>query len=606
MSLPLSEPPLGEGLVLLDASGRIVTCNAVAERLVGYPRSELVGLSNEDERWVTVLPDGTPVGTDQVPSAVTLRTGRPVEGVLLGIRHPGTRPRWVRVSTMPMPPPTGGVVVTLCEVSDSVVAERERSDFFSAGLDIFCIARVDGEILHINPAVERILGWPLAHVRGANYLHFVHADDLERTRAAGLHLAENGGTLTDFRNRYRCFDGTYRWLSWNVFALARERIFYATARDVTVERGWEDRLLRQVHDSQVMMDAVAEGIYAKDREGRCTYANTSAATILGYPPGSFLGQPIHDLIHHSRPEGDPLPLEECALYQHLQRGGPAETIETTYWTRDGRPVPVECTSNVVVEGGAVVGAVVTFRDMSERRAMERLKDELVSIVSHELRTPLTALRGALGLLAGGVLGEVAPQAKRMLDIATGNTERLIRLTNDILALERLKSGHAELDLRPCNLRDVLATALEAVRPLAAQAGVDIRLQSVDRELRADEDRLIQLVTNLVTNAIKFSDTGSEVLVSGMVDGPFARLEVRDHGRGIPPDMHAVIFERFAQVDASDSRDKGGTGLGLAICKAIVQQHGGRIWVESDLGRGSRFHVELPLGQDGGVVPLPLV
>jgi signal transduction histidine kinase/CheY-like chemotaxis protein len=240
-------------------------------------------------------------------------------------------------------------------------------------------------------------------------------------------------------------------------------------------------------------------------------------------------------------------------------------------------------------------------DIAEYRRMERLKDEFVSVVSHELRTPLTSIRGALGLVAGGAMGELPGGAKRMVDIAAQNADRLVRLVNDILDIERMESGRVSMELRRCSVEDLLERALVEMKPMADAAGVELSKQVSEAVAIADPDRIVQTATNLLSNAIKFSNAGGQVRIQTQsVDGK-VRVAISDEGRGIPPEHQARIFDRFQQVDASDARDKGGTGLGLAICKSIVERHGGRIWVESEPGRGSTFFFTLPAVEEVGAV-----
>jgi signal transduction histidine kinase len=263
-----------------------------------------------------------------------------------------------------------------------------------------------------------------------------------------------------------------------------------------------------------------------------------------------------------------------------------------FWVErpDGSRVAVEIRATILTDGLIQVIA----RDVSERKEIERAKDEFVSIVSHELRTPLTSIRGALGLLASNRIDLTPEKRERMIALAASNSDRLIRLINDILDVERLNSGTIALDRQPVHVRDVVGQTVDGMRTVADRAGVRLCWQSDDLTILADADRITQTLTNLLDNAVKFSPSGSAVDVTVRRDGTFALFEVRDHGRGIPPDKLQTIFGRFQQVDASDSREKGGSGLGLAICKSIVEQHGGRIWVQSRPNEGSAFRFTIPL------------
>jgi PAS domain S-box-containing protein len=254
--------------------------------------------------------------------------------------------------------------------------------------------------------------------------------------------------------------------------------------------------------------------------------------------------------------------------------------------------------------GRFVG--VALEDVSQRKGVERLKDEFVSTVSHELRTPLTSIRGALGLIAGGVVGPLPEHALELLGIAQSNTERLVRLINDILDLDKIDAGQFDIRFAPLSLSELIATVGEQMRPLAAEANVRIvtRISGL-REIVADEDRIVQVLMNLLSNAIKFAtaNTNVELEVKTLPSGN-VRFAITDHGPGISDVDKARLFNRFQQLDAGDRRSKGGSGLGLAISKAIVEQHGGTIGVTSEVGRGSTFWFELPMTES--FVPTTMV
>jgi signal transduction histidine kinase/DNA-binding response OmpR family regulator len=235
--------------------------------------------------------------------------------------------------------------------------------------------------------------------------------------------------------------------------------------------------------------------------------------------------------------------------------------------------------------------------LAQRSTMDTVKDEFISTVSHELRTPLTSIRGALGLLSAGVLGNVDAKAQNLLRIASSNTERLIRLINDILDLERMDSGRAPLKLRRCSIYDLAREAVDTMTAMADGAGIALDLtSSAPRDsiyFDADPDRILQVLTNLLSNAIKFSPVSSTVSVQIDSDINSVLLRVVDRGRGIPLDKLEAVFDRFQQVEHADASKKGGTGLGLAICRTIIQQHGGAIWAQpNQSGPGTTLWVQL--------------
>ena len=242
------------------------------------------------------------------------------------------------------------------------------------------------------------------------------------------------------------------------------------------------------------------------------------------------------------------------------------------------------------------------RELTQRSALDSLKDEFVSTVSHELRTPLTSIRGALGLLSAGVAGEVDAKAKKLLGIALTNTERLIRLINDILDLERMDSGRSVLEVRRCSLPDLIYQATETMNAMAEASNIRVTISPAASAVLpsvffdGDSDRILQVLTNLLSNAIKFSPPESTVTIDVETPPEALIFRIADQGRGIPEDQLETIFERFKQVEYSDSRHRGGTGLGLAICRSIVQQHGGTIWAQRNPVKGVSMCVRLPRQQ----------
>jgi len=248
--------------------------------------------------------------------------------------------------------------------------------------------------------------------------------------------------------------------------------------------------------------------------------------------------------------------------------------------------------------------------LKERRELDTIKDEFISTVSHELRTPLTSIRGALGLLSSGVMGKMDDKAANLLRIASSNTDRLVRLINDILDLERMDSGRAPLHIRRCALQELVEHAVDTMTALAEAA--EVRLDIVPEPagdpitFDGDPDRFQQVLCNLLSNAIKFSPPLSSVRVLTGSDGEFLVLRVEDQGRGVPSEKIETIFDRFSQVEASDARQKGGTGLGLAICRSIITQHAGTIWAERNDAHGSgragtTFTLRMPRMTSAGIL-----
>ncbi len=328
---------------------------------------------------------------------------------------------------------------------------------------------------------------------------------------------------------------------------------------------------------RLILNSAGEGIFGLDDDGIATFVNPSAARMLEWPVEELVGKNLHLLIHAEGADAGVSPAS-CEVCSGGAQGATLISRTANFRRRSGRTFPVEYAAGAIVDHGDKGGVVVTFRDVTERLAIEQLKSEFVSTVSHELRTPLTSIRGALGLLSSGMLGPIAQKGQRMLEIAVTNTDRLVRLINDILDLERIESGKVELTRGPVDAQTVLVQATEGLQSIAEKADVRIVVKPAAGTLWGDSDRIIQTLTNLLGNAIKFSPRQTTVTVSGNAEQGDFVFCVADEGRGVPAEKLETIFERFSQVDTSDS---------------------GRIWVEKNDPAGSRFQFTIPVAKEDG-------
>jgi two-component system, OmpR family, sensor histidine kinase VicK len=364
--------------------------------------------------------------------------------------------------------------------------------------------------------------------------------------------------------------------------------------DITEQHEAEEALHVATRQRELILKAVGDGIYGIDLEGRLTFINEAGARALGYQPEQLTGRDVHEIIHHSHSDGTHYSKATSPILQALRRREAIRMRDEVFWRADGTSIPVEYTASPLIEDGRISGMVIAFQDISERRRLEKMKDEFISTVSHELRTPLTSLRASLGLISSGALDKRPEKQKQMVDMAIGNCDRLVRLVNDILDFEKVEKGHLPLRRLPVEGVDLLRRAADVGHSAAADAQIGFRIEAVPGVALADEDRVLQVLNELVSNAIKFSPPHTLILLSAQ---PMGEQEigftVEDQGQGIPQEKLEHVFDRFQQGDASDTRALGGTGLGLALCRSIVEQHGGRIWAESTVGKGSRFLFTLP-------------
>nr|WP_158651702.1 ATP-binding protein [Marinobacterium profundum] len=343
--------------------------------------------------------------------------------------------------------------------------------------------------------------------------------------------------------------------------------------------------------NRLLLDAVGEGIYGLDLDGRVTFSNPAACQLLGYRADELLGAHMGALI-------------QPGVQDMASKGSGAEGLDEVlrvtdqeFSYRDGTSYPVEYTRTPLKKDGLVVGTVVVFNDVSERKKIERMKDEFISTVSHELRTPLTSIKGALGLIVGNKLGEVPAPAQHMLKIAYDNSHRLEQLINDLLDINKIQLTDNSFQLHPISIETLIDSAVASMQGYADKYGVQIVWQPAEganTPVLGVEGRLMQVMSNLLSNAIKYSPGAGEVLIESRVLGERVRVSVTDKGPGIALEFQKRIFEKFSQEDSSDTREKGGTGLGLAITKEIVEKHGGTLNCNSTPGEGACFSFELPL------------
>lgn len=362
------------------------------------------------------------------------------------------------------------------------------------------------------------------------------------------------------------------------------------------------KAMATVRENEYRVRAIVESaqgaFVAMNFQGQISGWNSQSEQLLGWRRGEVIGKSLFDtLIPERFAKG-----WQDAFNNFLateQAGFINRRMERLVRTASGEELPVEM-SIALVNTERLKFFSAFLYDISERKAVERMKSEFISTVSHELRTPLTGIYGSLSLLVSGMAGELPADVKPLIEMSHSSAERLIRLINDVLDVEKIESRSMQYHFRVQPLRPLVAQAVAATQAFADQYGVRLMLEdeavgAIPIKVRVDADRMVQVVVNLLSNAAKFSPAGGATVQVWMaVHAGGVRLSVRDHGVGIPDNFRHQVFARFAQADASDRRQKGGTGLGLSICKSIVEAHGGQIGFVSAPGEGTTFHVDLPL------------
>ena len=534
-----------------------------------------------------------------------------------------------------------GTRIDITERKQAEEALRESEARFHAFIDhatdsfFLNTWRPEARFVDVNCQACESLGYTRDELIGMGPLDI--SPDVTPAMLDGLRARLDAGETVTFDVRHRRKDGSLFPVEVRLRAITVEGRPYGLAltRDITERKRAEDALRQSEQRTRLLLESSGDGIYGIDVLGRCTFINRAGADLLGWPPEALLDRDMHDLTHHSRADGAPYAVADCPIVQAFRAGTPCRVSDEVFWRRDGRPFPVEYSSHPLVEGGEVRGAVVTFTDITARKAAEeelrqakeaaeaasRAKSDFLAHVSHEVRTPLNAI---LGMNELALDTPVTEQQHSYLTVVQSSAEALLLVIDDLLDFSRIEAGKVELDRAPFSLRAVVNDTVRSLALLAHRKGLELvyRVQpEVPDALAGDAGRLRQVLTNLVSNAIKFTEAGEVVVeVEALAEesGPgrderadpeavlssdpldpasppcTLHFSVRDTGIGIPRDKQQKIFEAFEQADSSTTRRYGGTGLGLSIASRLVGLMGGRITVESEPGWGSTFRFTVRL------------
>jgi PAS domain S-box-containing protein len=461
---------------------------------------------------------------------------------------------------------------------------------------LLCVAGLnDGLFKRLNPSWERTLGVTAAELQAQPFIEFVHPDDRESSLEQVAGLAD-GFAIVCFENRFRCKDGSYRWLAWTATPSLETGLLYAAGHDVTERKRAEAEfsahqlyLQRMVDINGALLDASVDGMRLVDLEGRSLLANAVMEhvrnDVFKLPRFSTLQAGSAMLAHR---------LTDPAAYRATMLAilnDPECSTTDEFELAEERRVFQRNTVPVRDSDGVLIGRIIVMREITAERDAARLKSELVATVSHELRTPLTGVLGFAELLLEADLDEET--RRHYAQTIQREAQRLTALVDDFLDLQKLEAGRFTLALETFELSALVRQQMELYSMQSEGHRLEFAAPEEALTLVGDRNRIGQVIANLLSNAIKYSPAGGPVAVTAMTGDGFIRVCVRDTGVGIPAAQQAQVFTRFFRVDSSDTRAIGGTGLGLALCDEIVKAHDGRIGFESTEDVGSTFWFELP-------------
>ena len=591
-----------DAIISIAPEGAILSWNPAAQRVFGYSVQEMMG------QPISML----------VPESLREQEHRLIQRVMLANRviHTETQRRCKDGSLREM----SVTLSPICDAEERVIGiskiarditDQKRSETMLRWGELLqhlpwgvavCSINSATELinstlatLHQLPAPDPIALVDLVHEssRATLLRMFRAAADTRHATAEVLGLRQDGTTFPALVE-----------MTLLQAADARQGAIIVCLQDITERRRADEEIAAQQallkaseEKFRSSMEAASIGMALIQPEGRWLLVNPALCELLGYSERELLAGNIQSITY---PED--LAVDQPYLEQILTGKLTRYQTEKRFLHSSGRTIRARVGVSLVRDqAGAPDYLVAHIEDVTAQREAERVKDQFISMVSHELRTPLTSIRGALGLVCGTMAGELSPKPKVLLASALENSERLTRLINDILDIDKIAAGQMQFNMRPANLAQLTRRALSAIDAYAQKLGVCIDAQVIGDsvEVCVDEDRFIQVLFNLLSNAAKFSSPGGVIVVDAQLRGSSVRLTVQDFGDGIPEEFRSRIFQRFSQADSSATRKAGGAGLGLHITRQIVERMGGRIDFDSEVGRGTTFWVELPLVERKG-------
>jgi PAS domain S-box-containing protein len=454
----------------------------------------------------------------------------------------------------------------------------------------------EGRFVLVNDTELSWLGYQRAEILGRFFFDILTPEGIQQFRES-FDRFKTQGQVDNLEFEIIRKDGSLLPVSLSATVARDENGNYLMSRSTIVDMSERKEAQAALQESarrwHTLLNNVQMVVVGLDRNGQVEYVNPFFLQLTNYSEAEVLGQ---NWFEHFLPAKDNF-FGHDSFHELLEHDFHSY-YENSILTKSGSQRMIAW-NNILLHNadGTIAGRMSIGEDITKRQEIDQLKSEFVSTVSHELRTPLTAIQGSLGLLAAGIYSTKPEKNQQMINIAAEQTDRLVRLVNDILDLQRLESDKVELVRTPCSVLNLIHQSIAVMQTSADASDIQLQVEGEDFLVWAFPDAIQQTLTNLLSNAIKFSNAQSSICLSAKAQGDWVLIAIQDGGRGIPANQLETIFERFQQVDASDSRQKGGTGLGLAICRHIVEQHGGRIWAESTVGEGSTFYFTLPASNE---------
>ena len=459
-------------------------------------------------------------------------------------------------------------------------ASRKERAVVDNAQDVICLINSVDKFVNVNPACNKVWGYEPSELMGLRLAEIVVSDDVEDTLKA-IAATKTGSNTVSFENRIKHKLGREVCTLWSVNWSQQEQSLFCVAHDITDRKLAEARI-------RSLIDNMPVGLVVVDENCLIEAVNPKSEELFDCPQAELVGKNLMQLLAINNTASPD------SFLASIRKSPASPASQLPYRRKTGEEIYVELSLREF-ETAAGNRNLVSIHDVTERRRMETLKQEFVAMITHDLRTPLASIQFTLELFSRMEAAKLSDEWKARLSGIENGCTRLLQLINNLLDLEKIRSGKLDLDLEVHQLDRLIDCSIDAVRGFAEQNGIELKGQSLATVVVADEERIVQVLVNLLANAIKFSPAGQSVIVESELLEDVAEIRVVDHGRGIPEAKLEQIFDRFTQVSNADAQVKGGgTGLGLTICKAIIEAHQGSIGVRSQEGKGSTFWFRIPL------------
>ena len=614
---------LEEGIVITDDKGKIIDCNSASENLLGANKEVLLNINILEQDWGFIRPDFSIMPFEECPGKISFHKGIHVSKVELGlIKEDGVK--WFIVSSAPLGIEGYGVFNTFTDITNRKKEEEKNATFnrnFEAFLDhitdFLYFKDINRRIIFCSQSLADITGYKnWRDIIGKHDFEIFPQDTAEIYNKEDKIVFEGGKQLLGTIDLFYYKTGERGYVQTNKWPLFDEKNnvvgVLGISRDITEQRKEREELKEREEKISLLLNSTAEGIYGIDLNGNCTFANKSCVDILGFDsPENLIGKNMHNLIHHSYLDNTPMNIENCKVNIAVKDGYGTHVDDEVYWRMDNTCFPVEYYSYPQIKNGKTIGAVITFMDITQKKEAEdklRLyskelnelnsdKDKFIKILAHDLRSPFTSLIGFSDFILNNIEELDIETIKSQIEIINQTSNTTFNMLEDILIWLNNLSGKLKIEPTNFYLKEVCDKITPPLRIDANSKNIEIKCSNVkDISIFADKNMIMTILRNLISNAIKFTNTNGEINVALEITDREIMISVSDNGVGISEDALKTIWINSYNNKTIGTSGEKGTGLGLTICKEFVEKHGGKIWVESQVGVGSNFKFTIPLNK----------